>query len=68
MKTSVLLLSLLLLLMLLPPAGHSAHHGHHHSLSNHMARGSRLQLLPLRVLRTPAVAKQPRRVRAVAKQ
>jgi len=61
MKTPLLLLGLLLLL-LLAPAGHSAHH-QHAVVSGHPPR--RPRLLPLRVVRTPAVAQQHREVRAV---
>ncbi|MDJ0365208.1 hypothetical protein QMK33_08590 [Hymenobacter sp. H14-R3] len=61
MKRLMLLVSLLLLLLVLPPAGHSAHHRrHHYPVSCGTAR-----LLPLRVVRTPAVAQQHRLVRAV---
>jgi len=65
MKTLVLIASLSLLIMLHPPAGHSAHHRHHYPVTSRLVRGNRLRLLPLRVLRTPAVAEQYRLVREV---
>ena len=64
MKTLVLTLSLLLLMLLLPPAGHSAHHRHHYPVGTR-GSGSRLRLLPLRVVRSPAVAEQHRLVQTV---
>jgi hypothetical protein len=60
MKTPLVLLGLLLLVLLLAPAGHSAHH-QHAVVSGHPPRRPRL----LRVVRTPAVARQHREVRAV---
>ncbi|WP_460583608.1 hypothetical protein [Hymenobacter arcticus] len=61
MKTLVLMVSLLTLLLVWPPAGHSAYHRHHHS----PVGCATTRLLPLRVVRTPAVAQQHRLVRAV---
>ncbi|TDN38128.1 hypothetical protein E4631_23600 [Hymenobacter sp. UV11] len=67
MKTLVLLPSLCLLILLRPPAGYSAHHRHHYRASSCRVHDNyRLRLLPLRVLRTPAVAEQRRLVRAVS--
>lgn len=63
MKMPLLMLGLLLLALLLPPAGHSAHHRHQPPERGQAARPPRL--LPLRVVRTPAVAQQHRLVRAV---
>jgi len=60
MKILALIGGLLLLVLLVSPAGHGAHHRHPCCPNHHAA-----QLLPLRVMRTPAVARQPRRVRAV---
>ncbi len=60
MKTPVLIMGLLLLAMLVPPAGHSAHHRHRYPVSTRSQK-----LLPLRVVRTPAVAQQHRQVHAV---
>ncbi len=57
MKILALLVSLLLLLLLLAPAGHSAHH--------YPVPGATARLLPLRVVRTPAVAQRRRLVRPV---
>ncbi|AMR26697.1 hypothetical protein A0257_05965 [Hymenobacter psoromatis] len=66
MKTRVLIwsLSLLLLMLLMPPAGHSAHYRQSY-LAGARSRSSRLRLLPLRVVRTPAVAEQHRLVQTV---
>ncbi|RZK96685.1 MAG: hypothetical protein EOO62_28930 [Hymenobacter sp.] len=61
MKTLLLVISLLGLLLVLPPAGHSAHHRHHH----YPPGCAVARLLPLRVVRTPAVAQQRRLVQAV---
>ncbi len=66
MKTPALLAGLFLLLLLMPPAGHSAHHRHHYPVGSRLGRGNRQRLLPLRVLRTPAVAEQRRRVRKLS--
>ncbi|GAA4497519.1 hypothetical protein GCM10023172_12610 [Hymenobacter ginsengisoli] len=56
------LLGLLLLALLLAPAGHGAHHRHGYPAGYQHAPP---QLLPLRVVRTPAVAQQHRQVKAV---
>jgi len=63
MKTLVLIGGVLLLALLVSPAGHGAHHRHPCDVRYRAARAP--QLLPLRVVRTPAVARQPRRVQAV---
>jgi hypothetical protein len=63
MKTPVILGGLLLLAVLLPPAGHGAHHPHHCLVRGDAPRPP--QLLPPRIVRTPAVARQHRQVRAV---
>jgi hypothetical protein len=62
MKPLLLVLSLLLLALLLAVAGHGAHHGLHSGpgASQHV-----LGLAPPRVVRSPAVARQHRLVRAV---
>ena len=62
MKTLVLTGGILLLLLVLSPAGHGAHHRHQYPAG---IRAVVPRLLPLRVLRTPAVARQHRLVRAV---
>lgn len=61
MKTLLLVVSLLALVLVWPPAGHSAHHRHHH----YPVSCAPARLLPLRVVRTPAVAQQHRLVQAV---
>lgn len=65
MKTPVLLGSLLLLALLVSPEGHGAHHRHGYTclVYGHAPRLPRLR--PPRIVRTPAVARQHRRVRAV---
>jgi hypothetical protein len=63
MKTPVILGSLLLLAVLLPPAGHGAHHPHPCLAHGYAPRPA--QLRPPRIVRTPAVARQHRQVRAV---
>ncbi|QKG56013.1 hypothetical protein GKZ68_04775 [Hymenobacter sp. BRD128] len=64
MKTPLLLLGFLLLALLLAPAGHGAHHRHRYP-ATHQRAPHTPQLLPLRVVRTPAVEQQHRQVRAV---
>ena len=63
MKSLLLVLSLLLLALLVSLAGHSAHHGLHTCAPSAPAGASRLA--PPRVVRSPAVARQHRLVRAV---
>jgi len=63
MKTPVILGGLLLLAVLLPPAGHGAHHPHHCLVHGYAPQ--QRPLLPPRIMRTPAVARQRRQVRAV---
>jgi hypothetical protein len=63
MKTPVILGGLLLLAVLLPPAGHGARHSHHCLVHGYAPRPP--VLLPPRIVRTPAVARQHRQVRAV---
>lgn len=62
MKPLLLVLSLLLLALLVSLAGHGAHHGLR-SPAGQPARACRLA--PPRVVRSPAVARQHRLVRAV---
>lgn len=62
MKSFLLVLSLLLLALLVSRAGHGAHHGLHASLAAPPAQAVQP---PLRVVRSPAVARQHRLVRAV---
>lgn len=62
MKMPVILGSLLLLAVLLPPAGHGAHHPHHCLVRSYTHA---TPLLPPRIMRTPAVARQHRQVRTV---
>jgi hypothetical protein len=61
MKLLLLVLSLLLLALLVSPAGHGAHHPPPTPPSGKLADTQR----PLRVVRSPAVARQHRLVRAV---
>lgn len=61
MKPLLLVLSLLLLALLVSLAGHSAHHGLHTGPAAPAAQVGP----PLRVVRSPAVARQHRLVRAV---
>ncbi|MGI4759342.1 MAG: hypothetical protein ACRYF0_01455 [Janthinobacterium lividum] len=63
MKPLLLVLSLLLLALLVPPAGHGAHH--RHCATRHCPPAAALRLAPPRVVRSPAVARQHRLVRAV---
>ena len=63
MKLLLLVLGLLLLALLVSPAGHGAHHRHRALTSGSPADTLRLQ--PPRVVRSPAVARQHRLVRAV---
>jgi hypothetical protein len=63
MKTPVILGGLLLLAVLLPPAGHGAHHPHYCLVHGYVPRPP--HLLPPRIVRPPAVARQHRQVRAV---
>jgi hypothetical protein len=65
MKTPVILGSLLLLALLVTPDGHGAHQPHRAAC---LVRGHvppPAQLRPPRIVRTPAVARQHRQVRAV---
>jgi hypothetical protein len=62
MKPLLLVLILLLLALLVSLAGHSAHHGLHARPAVGPAQVFRP---PLRVVRSPAVARQHRLVRAV---
>jgi len=61
MKPLLLVLSLLLLALLVSLAGHSAHHGLHARAT----AAAQVFRPPLRVVRSPAVARQHRLVRAV---
>jgi hypothetical protein len=63
MKPLLRVLSLLLLALLVSLAGHSAHHGLHAPPT----AGAPAQAIrpPLRVVRSPAVARQHRRVRTI---
>jgi len=63
MKTPVILGGLLLLAVLLPPAGHGAHHPRPYLVPGYAPHPP--QLLPPRIMRPPAVARQHRQVRAV---
>jgi hypothetical protein len=63
MKLLLLVLSLLLLALLVAPAGHGAHHPPPATPSGKLADTQRPR--PLRVVRSPAVARQHRLVRAV---
>jgi hypothetical protein len=62
MKTPVILGSLLLLALLVSPEGHSAHHRPRYTC---LVPGHAARLQPPHIVRTPAVARQHRRVRAV---
>ena len=65
MKTPVILGGLLLLALLVTPDGHGAHHRHRAAclVPGYVPRPA--QLRPPRIVRTPAVARQHRQVRAV---
>jgi hypothetical protein len=65
MKMPVILGSLLLLALLVTPDGHGAHQPQHYACWVRSSSPGPGRLQPPRIVRTPAVARQHRQVRAV---